>query len=88
LITDNKPLTQILYPDKGLPALSTSRMLHYALILAGFDYSVQHRSSEKNGNADFCSRFPRPAPVSLAAEPEDDIHNIRHLDVLDTLPIT
>lgn len=84
LVTDNKPLTQIFHPDKGLPTLTTTRMLHYALILAGFSFEVEYRTSEKNANADFCSRFPQQTPVS---QPEMDVHQFHHLETLEMLPV-
>lgn len=40
LITDHKPLTQILHPHKSLPILCISRMSNYADFLANFDFNV------------------------------------------------
>ena len=40
LITDNKPLTALLGPHKGLPILAAERMQQWAMYLAGFDYDI------------------------------------------------
>ena len=56
LITDHKPLSQILHPEKSLPVLCISRMANYADFLSNFDYDVLFKSTKENINADFCSR--------------------------------
>ncbi|XP_039306772.1 uncharacterized protein K02A2.6-like [Solenopsis invicta] len=56
LITDHKPLTQILHPEKSLPVLCISRMANYADYLAHFDFDVIFKSTKENTNADYCSR--------------------------------
>jgi RNase H-like domain found in reverse transcriptase/Reverse transcriptase (RNA-dependent DNA polymerase)/Integrase zinc binding domain/Integrase core domain len=61
LLTDHKALTSIFNPRKGLPALSATRMLHYAQFLSGFDYDIKYRSTNDHSNADFFSRFPAPS---------------------------
>lgn len=38
LITDHKPLTQILHPEKSLPVLCISRMANYADYLSNKNY--------------------------------------------------
>lgn len=58
LITDHKPLTQILHPEKSLPVLCISRMANYADYLALFHFDIEYRSSKANANADYCSRAP------------------------------
>lgn len=58
LITDHKPLTQILHPEKSLPTLCISRMANYADYLAHFNFDVVYRSTNENKNADYCSRIP------------------------------
>jgi len=58
LFTDNKALSQIFHPDKSLPSLSTTRMLHYVLFLAAFDYKLKFCPSSANSNANFLSQFP------------------------------
>ncbi|XP_055611491.1 uncharacterized protein K02A2.6-like [Uranotaenia lowii] len=57
LVTDHKPLTQILHPSKSLPTLCISRMANYADYMAHFNYEVVYKSTKENVNADYCSRF-------------------------------
>jgi hypothetical protein len=59
LQTDSKPLVSIFSPDKGLPALSATRMLHYAVFLMGFSYDIVYRNTKDHGNADALSRLPQ-----------------------------
>lgn len=40
LQVDNKPLSQILSPSKGLPTFAAMRMQHYELFLRNFNYDV------------------------------------------------
>ncbi|XP_053699483.1 uncharacterized protein K02A2.6-like [Sabethes cyaneus] len=58
LITDHKPLTQILHPEKSLPTLCISRMANYADYLAHFNFDVVYKPTSQNTNADYCSRIP------------------------------
>jgi len=58
LITDHKPLVQILHPTKSLPVLCISRMSNYADYLAHFNYDVIFRPTKSHTNADYCSRLP------------------------------
>lgn len=58
LVTDHKPLTQILHPEKSLPTLCISRMANYADYLAHFNFDVVYKPTSQNTNADYCSRIP------------------------------
>ncbi|XP_024869411.1 uncharacterized protein K02A2.6-like [Temnothorax curvispinosus] len=58
IITDHKPLTQILHPEKSLPTLCISRMANYADYLSHFDFDVIFKPTKANINADYCSRIP------------------------------
>lgn len=85
LITDHKPLTSIFHPHQTLPALSTMRLFHYAHFLSGFDYDIEYRTSSKNSNADYLSRFP----VDKINENTIDQHcsfQIQHIHRLDISP--
>lgn len=85
LVTDNKPVSQILAPNKGLPTLSALRMQHYAVFLESIDYDIRYQSSKENANADAMSRLPI-----------DDVNNknrieeinVIELNLIETLPVT
>lgn len=78
LITDHKPLTQILHPTKSLPVLCISRMANYADYLSHFDYEVIFKTTKENANADYCSCAPLPTAsdniqkITLREEEEDE----------------
>ena len=88
LITDNKPLLSIFSPDKALPTLSASRMLRYAMFLAGFQYDIQYRNTKLHANADGLSRVPRNSEqlgelsTSLAIDDPISVFNINQINVL------
>ncbi|XP_055527285.1 uncharacterized protein K02A2.6-like [Wyeomyia smithii] len=64
LITDHKPLTQILSPEKSLPTLCISRMANYADYLAHFNFDIIYKPTNLNTNADYCSRVPSKSTQS------------------------
>lgn len=73
LISDNKPLTRIFHQHAKLPPLSAARLLRYAAYLSIFNYSVKHRSSEENANADYLSRFPVSGSLNNGTQPHLDL---------------
>lgn len=83
LITDNRPLTQILSPSKGLPTLSATRMQHYAIFMQSFDYEIRYRKSADHSNADALSRLP-------LAETNNKIEEIEviEMNAIEILPLS
>ena len=88
LLTDNKPLSLILGPKKGIPVLAASRLQRWAIQLSAYQYDIKCRSSTKNGNADTLSRFPLP-------ESKDDHSNVLFVEAnevnreqVNSLPFT
>ncbi|XP_061396205.1 uncharacterized protein K02A2.6-like [Musca vetustissima] len=57
LVTDHKPLSQILHPEKSLSSLCISRMANYADFLSNFNYKIICKPTKANANADYCSRI-------------------------------
>lgn len=64
LYTDNKPLSQIMHPEKTLPVLCISRMANYADYLSNFNFDVVFKPTKFNANADYFSRAPLPSTVN------------------------
>ena len=59
LLTDHKPLTYILGPKRGIPALAASRLQRWSIQLAAYTYDIEYRAYKYHGNADALSRLPR-----------------------------
>ena len=58
LLMDHKPLTYLLGPKRGIPVLAASRLQCWAILVSGYVYDIQYRTSKQNANADFLSRLP------------------------------
>lgn len=84
LITDHKPLVAIFGSKRGLPVLTATRLLHYALILQSFEFDIKYRDTKNHGNADFLSRLPTK---SEELDVKDDI-SMRQMTQIETLPVT
>ena len=85
LVTDHQPPTAIFHPEKGIPAMTASRMQRYALQLAAHDYEIKYRTSAKHGNADGLSRVPMPTGKTVQ---ESDVMDVFYMNHMDVLPIT
>ncbi|XP_055908516.1 uncharacterized protein K02A2.6-like [Eupeodes corollae] len=83
LVTDNKPISQILSPHRGLPTLSATRMQHYAIFLESFDYDIRYRKSKENANADAMSRLPVAEKYNAIEEID-----LLEVDAITKLPVT
>ena len=84
LVTDHRPLTRIFGPKTGIPALAASRIQRWALILAGYQYDIQFKTSKQNANADALSRLPVGAPESAHPDETESINMM----LVDDLPVT
>ena len=85
LFTDHKPLLGLLGPQSGIPTLAAARMQRWALLLSGYQYDIQYRSTTKHANADCLSRLP----VAIeATQPEtDEVKLINKLQI-ESLPLS
>ncbi|KAK9720566.1 hypothetical protein QE152_g22003 [Popillia japonica] len=83
-MTDYKPLTRILRPDKNLPTTSAIRLLHYGSFMARFKYEIIYRNTKKHTNADCLSRFAlqHTKPETLGEEAT------YYLSQIQILPVT
>ena len=82
LITDHKPLTTILGPKQGIPALAAARMQRWALLLAAYTYDICFRPTQSHGNADALSRLPVKAKQTTGNPADPTVFNITQLQVL------
>ena len=81
LLTDHRPLTTILSPNKATPSMAAARMQRWALLLAAHDYTIQYREAARHCNADGLSRLPLPATPRDKPNAVDHFH-IKHLEAL------
>ena len=86
LITDHQPLTSILHPEKGLPAVTAARLHRYAVLLSGYSYDIRYRSTTLHANADALSRLPL---IVECPEPEEMDDGAEYMiRQLEQLPVT
>jgi transposase InsO family protein len=85
IITDHRPLLQLLGPHKPVPYQAAARLQRWALILASYNYSIEYRNTTAHANADSMSRLPLPTTWSPKCEnmdcfffEEDICSNIDH----------
>ena len=58
IITDHKPLLQLLGEHKPVPVHTAARLQRYSLILASYNYKLEFRSTKFHVDADCMSRVP------------------------------
>ena len=58
IFSDHKPLKYLFSESRPTPAMASSRIQRWALMLGAYRYSIQHRAGSKLGNADALSRLP------------------------------
>ncbi|KAF8768286.1 Transposon Tf2-11 polyprotein like [Argiope bruennichi] len=85
LVTDHKPLVSIFAPNRSLPCLSATRMVHYALFLQAFSYTIKYRNTKNHGNADALSRLPLTVDKDCEYLTEADVTNISQVELM---PVT
>ncbi|XP_031333974.1 uncharacterized protein K02A2.6-like [Photinus pyralis] len=89
LITDHAPLIHIFgVRRKKLPTLCATRLLHYAIFLQDFSFTIKYRKSEEHGNADFLSRLPQHSSDLRQAPTSDDPDDLVQLHHISLLPMT
>ena len=84
LVTDNKLLTTLLSPHKGIPSLAAARLQRWAIILSGYQYQIEYKCTKDHGNADRLSRLPIPT-VEAQETTAVDVFTVAQLD---SLPVT
>ena len=70
--TDHKPLTHL---SSAISVMVSGRMQRWALILSGYDYTIQYKEGKYMANADSLSRLPLKNP-----RPPELVHVVEHMD--------
>eukprot|EP00731_Ephydatia_muelleri_P037281 Em0434g7a len=58
LVTDHQPLVKIFGPKTGISSVVAGRLQRWALCLAGYQYDIVYKPTQRHGNADGLSRYP------------------------------
>ena len=59
LLTDHQPVTYILGPKRGFPALAAYHLQQWSIQLAAYTYDIEYRAPKYHGNADELLCLPR-----------------------------
>ena len=60
VLTDQRPLLGILGENRPIPPNVSGRIQRWPLVLAGYNYTIRHRSGSTHENCDALSRLPLP----------------------------
>ncbi|XGW10499.1 hypothetical protein V3C99_012187 [Haemonchus contortus] len=91
LLTDHKPLLHIFGPKKMVPIYTANRLQRWKLILMGYDFSLEYRSTTEFGQADALSRLipakPNQTEDVVIAKIEQEILAV-YETTIRALPVT
>ena len=60
ILSDHKPLQYLLGETRGIPAMASARIQHWALTLSAYNYVINYKPGVDHANADGLSRLPLP----------------------------
>ncbi|KAL5515638.1 hypothetical protein EMCRGX_G000833 [Ephydatia muelleri] len=72
LVTDHQPLVKIFGPKTGISSVVAGRLQRWALCLAGYQYDIVYKPTQKHGNADGLSRYPSTESEAIDGEEGGD----------------
>ena len=81
ILTDHKPLLQLLGEHKHVPVHTAARLQRYSLILVSYNYKLEFRSTKHHIDADAMSRLP----VSTTVDPLSDNVNCNFFDTVTNI---
>jgi len=79
--SDHKPLQHLFSENKGIPAMASARVQHWALTLSAYDYKVQYVPGKQNANADMFSHLPLPVQPKEVPMPEELVLLLESLEI-------
>ncbi len=85
LVTDHKPLTTILGPNKGIPSMTAARLQRWAVRLSAYSYTIEFRPTQQHSNADGLSRLPLNVVCASDSAPDPSCFNVKQIE---SLPVT
>ncbi|PIO61946.1 reverse transcriptase [Teladorsagia circumcincta] len=91
LLTDHKPLLHIFGSMKAIPTYTANRLQRWKLILMGYNFNLEYRSTTEFGQADALSRLipsvPNQTEDIVIAKIEQDILAVYEASI-NALPVT
>ena len=85
LVTDHKPLTTILGPNKGIPSMTAARLQRWAVRLSAYSYTIEFRPTQQHSNADGLSQLPLNVVYASDSAPNPSCFNVKQIE---SLPVT
>ena len=85
ILSDHKPLQHIFKETSATPTMASARIQRWALLLGGYDYTIEYKPGDQQANADSLSRLPLPESPLYVPMPPETIHL---METLDSSPIT
>ena len=84
MVTNHKPLTTLLGPKSGIPALAAARLQRWTLLLTAYRYDIDYRSTAKHTNADCLSHLPQQVD-----KPHDEVDEVKLINSqqIESLPL-
>ena len=80
LITDHKPLLSLFKEQKAIPQQASGRIQRWALMLAGYEYTIAFRPIAAHSNADALSRLPVKYPEESVPVVPETVLMVEQLD--------
>ena len=77
--SDHKPLTHIFGESRAIPTMASGRIQRWALILGGYDYTIQYKEGKSMANADALSRLPLKSSRAEVPRPPELVRLVEHL---------
>ncbi|XP_054723056.1 uncharacterized protein K02A2.6-like [Uloborus diversus] len=85
LLTDHRPLVNLLSEDKPVPTVAAARIQRWALTLSAYSYKIKFRKGNLHSNADACSRLPL---ATRYPDPPVPAESVLLLKQFDSSPVT
>lgn len=81
ICSDHQPLREIFSEKKGTPAVAAARLQRWAVLLSGYDYTMEYRKASLMAHADMLSRLPLSKTTGI------DEFVINSFNQIDDIPL-
>ena len=80
LVTDHRPLLGLFDERRPVPHKASGRIQRWALVLAGYNYTIRYRGSVTHENCDALSRLPLSTKPIVTPSPAEYVDLIEQLN--------